>query len=286
MKLNKLFSILGLAAALSFTACTDEVDYSPAPEVVTPGVYFPAEEEVNFTIDNDNTVQSITISRQKTDGELTVPLTVGGDTDKFTVPSSVTFPSGAATTIIPITALTASMEDFATYTLSLTIDDAMTSPYINNMWEGSFYFAEGEEWPTIGSCIFTDDAIGPLFSMPCYQWEVEIQEHALTPGLYRLVNPYGCSKSPYRNYSADPENYIIVNATNPARVYLGENPNAYISTGINMGYGVMDLRLQNYGALSEGKITWPVKGLVIYDDDGGYYANQSGKFCIDLTPIL
>lgn len=285
MKFNSILSVLGLASVLMFISCTDEVDYTPAPVVETPGVYFSAEEEVNFTIDSENMAQNIILSRQKTDGELTVTLTTSGDTDKFSVPGSVTFANGAVTTLIPITALTGAMEDFSTYKLTLTIEDALTSPYINNMWEGSFYYAMGEEWPTIGKCVFTDDALGPLFSNPCFTWEVEIQEHALTPGLYRLVNPYGCSASPFSKYSVETENYIVVNATNPAKVYLGDNPNNKVSTGINMGYGVMSLALQAYGTLANGKITWPVKGLAVFDDDGGYLANNSGEFCIDLTSL-
>lgn len=285
MKLYRLYSFLGIAAVMSFTACTDEVDYTPAPAIETPGVYFSDEEEVNFTIDSQTGAQVISLSRQKTERELTVTLTATGDVDKFTIPASVTFASGAATAPVSIMPIVDSMDDFSTYTISLTVEESMTSPYINNMWEGSFYFAEGEEWPVIGVCKFTDDALGPLFSNPIFTWNVEISEHALTPGLYRLVNPYGCADSPFARYSVDAENYIIVNATDPSRVFLGDNPNQKISTGINMGYGVMALGLQAYGTLANGKITWPVKGLAVFDDDGGYLANQNGEFCIDLTTI-
>lgn len=52
-----------------------------------------------------------------------------------------------------------------------------------------------------------------------------------------------------------------------------------------MGYGVMTIGLQAFGTLADGKITWPVKGLAIFDNDDGYYANQSGAFCIDLTSL-
>lgn len=285
MKLNKLFSVLGLASVLSFTACTDEVDYTPAPAVNTPGVYFSPEEEVNFTIDAEAGVQTINIYRQKTDGELSVAIQTSGDADKFSVPSTVTFPAGVESATVAITPLVATMEDFTTYAIAITVDDAFATPYLPNTWEGTFTYANGEEWITIGECEFTDDALGPLFGNPCFTWPVEIQEHYATTGLYRLVNPYGCAASPFRNYSVLSENYVVVDATNPARVFFGTNPNERTTTGIDMGYGVMSLGLQAYGTLADGKITWPVNGLAVFDNDGGSYANNSGQFCIDLSVI-
>lgn len=285
MKLYKLFSAIGLIAAMSFTACTDEVDYTPAPEVNTPGVYFSSEEEVTFTIDAQSGAQVITLYRLTGDGELTVPVAATGDTDKFSVPASVTFASGATSAPVSITPLVDAMENFATYSLNLTIDEEFTSPYILNAWEGTFTFADGEEWITIGNCQYTDDMCGPLFSNPCFTWAVEIQEHYNTAGLYRLVNPYGCATSPFKNYCTLSENYVVVNATDPSKVFFGDNPNARTTTGVDMGYGVMTIGLQAFGTLADGKITWPVKGLAVFDNDGGYYANQSGAFCIDLTGL-
>ena len=125
----------------------------------------------------------------------------------------------------------------------------------------------------------------PLFSNHCFSWSVEIQEYYDTAGLYRLVNPYGCAASPFKNYCKLSENYVVVNATDPSKVFFGDNPNAGFTTGVDMGYGVMTIGLQAFGTLADSKITWPVKGLAIFDNDDGYYANQSGAFCIDLTSL-
>lgn len=285
MKLNKLFSVLGLASVLSFTACTDEVDYTPAPAVNTPGVYFSSEEEVNFTIDAETGVQTINIYRQKTDGELSVAIQTSGDADKVSVPSTVTFPAGAESATVAITPLVATMEDFTTYALAITVDDAFATPYLPNTWEGTFTYANGEEWITIGECEFTDDAIGPLYGLPVLSWPVEIQEHYETPGLYRLVNPYGCEAAPLHEYCTLSENYVIVNATNPAKVFFGDNANAGFDTGLNVGDGLLRIGLQAYGSLNDGKIMWPVKGLAVFIGQDGYYANNSGQFCIDLSVI-
>lgn len=214
-----------------------------------------------------------------------MPVVAAGDTDKFSVPASVTFANGATSTPVSITPLVDAMENFTTYNLGLTVDEEFTSPYILNAWEGAFTFADGEEWITIGNCQYTDDMCGPLFSNPCFTWSVEIQEYYDTAGLYRLVNPYGCAASPFKNYCKLSENYVVVNATDPSKVFFGDNPNAGFTTGVDMGYGVMTIGLQAFGTLADSKITWPVKGLAIFDNDDGYYANQSGAFCIDLTSL-
>ncbi|MDE5744513.1 MAG: hypothetical protein K2H84_02480 [Paramuribaculum sp.] len=286
MKFNKIFSILGLTAAMAFTACTDSVEYTPAPQEETPGVYFPDVEISDFALDANSTAQVITISRKEVGGEVTVGITATGDTDKFSVPASVTFAGGAETAVINITPLVDQMVDFTTYKLALTIAPEYSSDYLVNTWEGTFVYANSKEWVSLGMCVYTDDMVGPLFSNPCFSWEVEIEEHTNTPGLYRLVNPYGCEDSPFARYCKLEENYIIVDATNPAKVFFGEDPNDGFTTGVDMGYGIMTIGLQAFGTYADGKITWPVKGLAIFDDDGGYYANQSGKFCIDLSDLV
>ena len=285
MKFNKLFSILVVAAAMAFTACTDEVEYTPAKEVNTPGVYFSSDEISDFAIDAEAGAQTITIYRKTTGGEISVGITASGDTDKFTVPSQVTFANGAESAVVSITPLVDLMENFTTYSLALSIDPEFTSPYLSDAWEGTFAYANGTEWNSLGYCEYTDDMVGPLFSNPCLTWNVEIEEHSTTPGLYRLVNPYGCADSPFQRYCTLSENYVVVDATDPSKVFFGSTPNDGFTTGVDMGYGVMTIGLQTYGQYADGKITWPVKGLAIFDNDGGYYANQSGEFCIDLSKL-
>ncbi len=285
MKFNKFFTVLGVAAAMTFTACTDEVDYTPAAAEITPGVYFAPDVEVNFEIDANSEAQVINLSRMQTEGDLTVNLTASGDVDLFVIPSSVTFANGSETAAISITPIVANMENFTTYTISIVVPDEVASNYAKNIWSASFTYANGSEWNSLGMCKFSDDLVGPLFSEPVYTWNVEIEEHTQTPGLYRLVNPYKAANSPYAKYCVLDENYVIVNATNPARVFFGDTPNSNWSTGVDLGYGVMTIGIQTYGSYADGKITWPAKGIAIFDNDGGYYANINGAFCIDLTGL-
>lgn len=285
MKFNKFFTVLGVAAALTFTACTDEVDYTPAAEEITSGVYFAPDVEVNFEIDANSEAQVINLSRMETEGDLTVNITASGDIDLFEIPSSVTFANGSETAAISITPIVANMENFTTYTISIVVPDEVASNYAQNTWTASFTYANGAEWNSLGMCKFSDDMVGPLFSNPVLSWDVEIQEHYQTPGLYRLVNPYKAAKSPYAAYCVLDENYVIVNATDPAHVFFGDDPNSKWSTGVNLGYGVMTIGIQAYGSYADGKITWPAKGMAIFDNDGSYYANNNGAFCIDLTGL-
>lgn len=285
MKTNRLISYIGLAAlAVSVAGCTDSVDYSPAQPVSSPGVYFD-EQETAFEIDSNAEAYGVAISRGASDEALTVALEVTGDTEQFTVPSSVSFAAGQSSTTISVTPLVDNMEAFATYTIAIAISDDVTTPYLLNSWEGTFTYSEGQEWISIGEGQFTDDIIASLFSnINCMTWTVEVERHYSTEGLYRIVNPYGCDASYFASYyTGDAENdYLVINATNPSQVYFGSTPGESYSTGIDLGYGVMSFEILSYGTLEDGNITFPVKGVAVYDDDGGYYANQSGEFRIVL----
>lgn len=285
MKFNKFFTVLGVAAALTFTACTDEVDYTPAAEEITSGVYFAPDVEVNFEIDANSEAQVINLSRMQTEGDLTVNITATGDVDLFEIPSSVTFANGSETAALSITPIVANMENFTTYTISIVVPEEVASNYAQNTWTASFTYANGSEWNSLGMGKITDDIVGPMFGLDIYTWSVEIEEHSQTPGLYRLVNPYTNENSPYAQYAAVAENYVIVNATDPTHVFFGDAPNSYWSSGLNVGYGDMPIAIQAYGSYADGKITWPAKGLAIFIEGDSYYANNNGAFCIDLTGL-
>ncbi|QCD43812.1 hypothetical protein E7747_16335 (plasmid) [Duncaniella dubosii] len=96
---------------------------------------------------------------------------------------------------------------------------------------GAFTFADGEEWITIGNCQYTDDMCGPLFSNPVSHGLSRFR-NTNTAGLYRLVNPYGCAASPFKNYCKLSENYVVVNATDPSKLFFGDNPNAGFTTAL------------------------------------------------------
>lgn len=159
-----------------------------------------------------------------------------------------------------------------------------------------FEFTKGESpWQSLGYGVYTDDIVGPLFENDPITYEVEVLEHKDTPGLYRLKNPYGADY-PYNEkegmWDASMDYYLEINAVDPTAVYFEQQ-----ELGVDWGYGMMSavsnaaryiaagysievIKANNiaFGTLENGVITFPVKDLIVFDDDGGYYANLNGAF--------
>ncbi|MCH5247972.1 MAG: hypothetical protein J1E99_07410 [Muribaculaceae bacterium] len=143
-------------------------------------------------------------------------------------------------------------------------------------------------WTSLGYVEYTDGYICALWSTGALTYELEIQESEETPGLYRLVNAYG-EPYPYNepgDYDPNLTTYLYVNASDPDRVYIPESEST-----MDWGYGEMTFYslAANYldggmepeeidekgvwGTLKDGEITFPARALLVFDDDGGYYAN-------------
>lgn len=129
MKLNKIL-FLGLAAALSLTACSDDDDYTagaPRNENAA-GVNF-ENTPSSVTLGAADESFTITVSREKTEGALTVPFKVNASVEGiFTVPSSVTFEDGQADAEIEVKAST-SMEIMKAYRLYIDIPEEFYDQY-------------------------------------------------------------------------------------------------------------------------------------------------------------
>ncbi|MBP5514921.1 MAG: hypothetical protein J6Y04_09140 [Bacteroidaceae bacterium] len=158
-----------------------------------------------------------------------------------------------------------------------------------------FEFVKGESpWQSLGMALYTDDIVGPLFEADPVTYEVEVFEHKDNPGLYRLKNAYG-EGYPYNeegDWDASMDYYLEIDATDPTSVYFEEQ-----ELGLDWGYGMMSAVSDaarylaigydietikangiEFGSLVDGVITFPVKGIIAFDDDGGYYANTNGAF--------
>lgn len=139
-------------------------------------------------------------------------------------------------------------------------------------------FQKAFKWETYGKCKYTDDIIGPLFGYDPITYEVTV-EKAEGFDMYRLVDPYG--KDFPRN--TKPSQYRtgvlwVINAIDHSAVSFERT-----KVGVNWGYGEMEAGMLQTGTMTNKVITFPTKGLVVYDDDGGYYANNNGAFKLDLN---
>lgn len=141
----------------------------------------------------------------------------------------------------------------------------------------SFFYSPSTGWESLGMADYTDDIVASYYSIDNLTYKVEIQESKTYPGLYRLKNPYGAGFAYNESTNYREDVYMYFNATNPAAVSV-KYPSAYQKLGINWGKGEMNLAQLSAGTMVDGVITFPTKGLAIYQGESGSYANYSGLF--------
>lgn len=129
-----------LPVAFSAVSCgDDDDDYSRAPEpsVSDCGVYFPSSNESEYIkTEEDKKSISVTIARDNTAGELTVPIVVESKTDNIAdITESVTFADGADRAQIVVTYTNLDKAPAC----RLSIPEAFTNPY--KVKDGSVRFS-------------------------------------------------------------------------------------------------------------------------------------------------
>ncbi len=315
MKFNNIYSVLfGAAVMAGFASCTDEVDYTPAEQ--TPGVYFPVANVSTVKLAEDGSSFDITVGRAGSLAAETVALTNNFEEGTFSMPASVAFAEG---------------EEFADVVISY--DGATLAP---GQYKLEIGFAEGVsvsqfgydhleitatmpepvvvlDWNDLGECTYTDPFItGGMFTdLPnAISYKVHLEESGDTPGLYRLVAPYGTAfysefSAVYpgfelydNEYDKDNSGYLYINATNPSAVYIQPQTLGATIDATNFGeilamsdgaydiyYGGMtpeeayESNPAGFGVLKNGVLTMPAKSLLVnfsvYNPTSIYYANSS-----------
>lgn len=174
-----------------------------------------------------------------------------------------------------------------------------------------YYGGGANPWVSLGKGLYTEDFVSSLFGEEPVTYEVEIEENTETPGLYRMIYPYG-EIYPYNaegDWDASSVYNIEINAEDPEGVYIPVQ-----DIGIDWGYGAMaiqswgaryvannsmdELKAEGYlGTLKDGVITLPVferetedgialyQGLV-YMGTSGYYAGSNGGFKLVLPEAV
>ena len=164
-------------------------------------------------------------------------------------------------------------------------------------------YAEDFCWKTLGMSLYREDMMASLFGVDNVEYEVEIQEHLTTQGLYRLVNPYGAAYSYNESgdYDTAADHYMIIHAEDPEYVWIelfksGMNwgygevwMNSYVGYRLDSGYSLEQVKEnspESFGKLQDGIITMPEKCMVIsmteYSGGGWMYANRNSLFAIAL----
>ena len=186
------------------------------------------------------------------------------------------------------------------------------------------YYGGKNPWKSIGVGVYTDDFIVPRYgsrddegvfhAYDPYTYQVEIDEHSETPGLYRVKNLYAGVAKAFGEEGGEKD--IVIHAENPNGVYIMKQ-----ATGIDFGSGEFYIESEGgdyvayyaskysaeqviaaipdvFGKVEDGVITLPVLPItdedgnptyddegnakvyqgVIYNDNGAYYACRNGAF--------
>lgn len=315
MKFLKYSLIAAIALSGCMTACSDDDDYVAGD--VKQGVFFPAGNPEALTLNAKAPSFEITIARTDASAEQTFTLTNNFAANTFTMPATVTFATG---------------EEEKDVTVSY---DPTLAPGNYDILIG---FAEGQEianigfstveisavmptpvpWKQLGECTFTDPFVtagiygdeltGPL------KYKVEIEESGETPGLYRLVAPYGTAfanafKEAFGEeldadmYDSANEGYLTIHAENPKYTYImpqyigvtmssvdgamiGMNEAGYYIASGNSFDAVVAQAASSFAVFKDGILKLPAKnGLLSFvNAEGPYYANMDGAIKMIVMP--
>ncbi len=315
MKFLKYSLIAAIALSGCMAACSDDDDYAVGES--KQGVFFPAGNPDELTLSAKAPSFEITVARTDASAEQTFTLTNNFAANTFTMPATVTFATG---------------EEEKDVTVSYDPDLA---PGDYNIVIG---FAEGQEvanvgfstveitavmpvpvpWKQLGECTFTDPfvtagAYGDELTGPL-KYKVEIEESGETPGLYRLVAPYGTAfanafKEAFGEeldadmYDSANEGYLTIHAENPKYTYImpqyigvtmssvdgamiGMNEAGYYIAGGNSFDAVVAQAASSFAVFKDGILKLPAKnGLLSFvNAEGPYYANMDGAIKMIVMP--
>ena len=83
-----------------------------------------------------------------------------------------------------------------------------------------YYGGGANPWKSLGTGLYTDAIVSDMYGIPAETYEVEITENTETPGVYRVMNPYGEKWSYAAANTQTLASYLEINAENPDAVYI------------------------------------------------------------------
>ena len=134
--MKKLFknSFMALAVlALGFSACTEQVEYTPAEVTATAQVYFTTENASQIDLSQDSKSFDINVARAVAGEATTVYVTVNADeaaNDLFEFPAAIEFADSATTAVYTVAVkdgVTFEYEKY--YQVQLALSDEVATPY-------------------------------------------------------------------------------------------------------------------------------------------------------------
>ncbi len=195
-KTTRYIALLLSGIALTcFTACSDD-EWTAGPTADQDCISAAFEgKNVDFVEleDTDPTEMTLTVTRSKTDAAATVPIKVLSNTnDVFSIPESVNFAAGEATSNLTISFDDAELKEL--YTFEIALDEAAVNPYKGNGY--ACYTIQRLKWVTIpGTFTFND------WTFTTYnggkQYDVTVQR-VDGENRYRIVDPFKEATEEYK----------------------------------------------------------------------------------------
>lgn len=237
MKKTILNLLLAIVAVAGFTACSSSDDYQRAT-VSGEQVFFPNTLPSTQNISFDKSSFTIAVGRQNTSGSLSVSITATGETEKFSIPSSVTFADGSNLTELTVGYDPDALEygEFHSMTLAIA-DESLQTPY----GAASYTFSVGipEPFVSLGKGKLMDG-----FFFGGAEAEVEILQNEVNPNVFRILKPYNGITNNLDPTAGDVEDYLgseymDITLLQPGDVVAGETITAertVLFTETNTGY--------------------------------------------------
>lgn len=181
--LNSYFVLLSVLA-LGFSACTEEVEYTPAEKPASDQVYFSQENSTEIELKKEATEFSICLMRQNAEEELSVPVKFVADElaqTLCTFPESIKFEkySKVALYTIKLNGLSDFIDNENGYdkkfNITLSIDDekgVYTTPYGNSTFTfKAFVPAPWSEWTEMSGVYNFSLYVSGAYPIPVYYRE-------------------------------------------------------------------------------------------------------------------
>ena len=292
-----LLYMLAIAAFGFAAGCSDD-DVDGPSGILGDGVYFATNTPTEYLLSTGQTSVTVPVCRSKSEGQLSVLVLPDMDPSYeniFTV-SEALFADGQTTAECVISFAFSNIEAGKTYSIPLILgaDDHLTDYGNKNITVNLLY----DPWTLLGKATWRDDILGSTFDLDCGfpETQVNVYESDITPGMYRLENVYSPSfvasivgASPDEVSGNCAEAYIIINATNPDKVWIEMSEIGLI---LNSEYGWMSIgsdceengvqdAYNLYGKLKDNVISFPDKQAIVLllpDYEGGRLlsVNQDG----------
>lgn len=280
---NMLSTMLLLVLPLAFSACGDDVEYSPADKPGNEQVYFPTTMPKQVNLKRDATSFEVELTRVNTQEALTVNLETEDKSGLFTVPASVGFEVGKDMAIITIGYDPEKLEYDKYLPVSIKVADAsLTTPY----GISSYSFEAGIPSPfvSLGKATFSDAF---LFENT---YQVELQQNELDPSIYRLVDPYseGLKKEGYTTEGAQSPYLTFkllkvgdkigdIEVTRKDLVYFESACTGFFNTSNDYNKNV-DIHHPSVFAKYQDESTWLHNNVLLYQNNGTPAAVQLAPY--------